>query len=306
MNKKLAAYLTERGLTVDKNRAYGVFNGFETNVEYRVFDNVTPLYLHFSCYTTDEQKRTVQQELNAAAVKYLKFAFSPYGLELGLNDLTLGKLLKRLDEILNKVCASLKDNGALGVGYCPVCGNALNFDQSKKCTVNGITVSIDNDCVDNINTLISAENKDFEEAPNNYLRGFLGAFIGGLVGVGVAVGFYAAGFISAISAFVAIFLGEFLYRKLGGKPNKMMVVILSVTTFVMMMLAVVAIYLVAAAIGAEKVGMDTFAYFKLCMQDEEISAAFTRELILTALFSALGCGYEIFMLLKRIKRKSNI
>ena len=306
MNKKLTAFLTERGLTVDKNNAYGMLDGYETNIVYRPFDNVSPLFFHISCYTTDEQKRAIQQTLNAASIKYLKFAFSAYGLEVGLNDLTLGKLLKRLGDVLDKICSTLTDNGALGIGYCPVCGNALDFEQSKKCNVDGLTISIDNNCVDNINNLISAENKDFEAAPNNYLRGFAGAFIGGLVGVAIAVGFYVVGFISAISAFVAILLGEFLYRKFGGKPNKMMVVILSVTTFVMMMLAVVSIYLVAAAIGAGKVGMDTFAYFELCMKDAEISAAFTRELILTAVFSVIGCGYEIFMLVKRIKRKTNI
>lgn len=306
MRKKFADYFSEHGLTVDKNRAYGVFGGFETNVELRTFDNVAPVYLHFSCYTTDEQKRAIQQQLNAAAIKFCKFAFSAYGLELGLTDMTLGRLLKRLDEVLNKICSVLTENGALGIGYCPVCGKSLDFEQSKKCTVNGITISIDNDCVDNINTLITAENKEFDEAPNNYGRGFLGAFLGGLVGVAVAVGFYLAGFISAISAFVAIFLGELLYRKLGGKPNKIMVVILSVTTFVMMMLTVVGIYFVAAAIEGAKYGYGAAQSFLIVMSDSEAQGIFMRDLLLTVLFSALGCGYEIFMMMKRIKRKTNI
>ena len=306
MNKKLTAFLTEHGLTVEKNRAYGIFGGYETNVELRNFDNVSPFRVHISCYATDDQKRAIQQELNASAIKFFKFAFSGYGLEIGMNDFTLGRLIKRLDEVLGKVCATLTSNGALGSGYCPVCGEPLTADNSKKCNVNEYTITIDNKCVDNINALITAENKDFDEAPNNYLRGFLGAFLGSLVGVALAVGFYAAGFISALSAFVAIFLGEFLYRKLGGKPNKMMVVILSVTTFVMMMLTVVCIYLVAAAIGASQIGWDTIEYFQFCMEQPDILAAFIRELVLTAVFTALGCGYEIFMLLKRVKRKSNI
>jgi len=306
MNKKLTAFLTERGLTVNNNNAYGVLGGYETNVVYRMFDNVSPLYFHLSCYTTDEQKRAIQQELNAASIKYLKFAFSAYGLEVGLNDMTLGKLIKRLGDVLDKICSTLSANGALGIGYCPVCGNALNFEQSKKCTVDGLTISIDNGCVDNINNLISAENKDFEEAPNNYLRGFAGAFVGGLVGVAIAVGFYLAGFISAISAFVAIFLGEFLYRKFGGKPNKIMVVILSVTTFVMMMLTVLGIYFVASAIEGAKVGLGAFESFSIVMKNAEVQHGFILDMVLTVLFSALGCGYEIFMLVKRIKRKTNI
>lgn len=306
MNKKLTAFLTERGLTVDKNNAYGMLDGYETNVVYRPFDNVSPLFFHISCYTTDEQKRAIQQTLNAASIKYLKFAFSAYGLEVGLNDLTLGKLLKRLGDILDKICSTLTDNGALGIGYCPVCGNALDFEQSKKCNVDGLTISIDNNCVDNINNLISAENKDFEAAPNNYLRGFAGAFIGGLVGVAIAVAFYLVGFISAISAFVAILLGEFLYRKFGGKPNKMMVVILSVTTFVMMILAVVGIYFVASAIEGAKVGLGAFEAFSRVLSSAKGQRVFILDLVLTIIFSALGCGYEIYMLTKRIKRKTNI
>ena len=306
MNKKLTEFLTEHGLTVNNNRAYGVFGGFETNVELRTFDNVAPFYLLFSCYATDEQKRTITQQLNAQAIKFLKFAFSPYGLEIGLNDITLGRLIKRLEEVLNKICTILTENGALGVGYCPVCGNALDFADSKKCNVEGFTISIDNTCVENINNLIAAENKEFNEAPNHYGRGFLGALIGALVGVGIAIGFYAAGFISALSAFVAIFLGELLYRKLGGKPNKVMVVILSVTTFVTQILTVLGIYLVVCAQYTSQAGMGTFSLFLRMMQEPEFSALFFRDLALTIVFSAIGCGYEIFMLLKRVKRKTKI
>lgn len=303
MNKKLQESFSQAGITFVKNRGYGVVHGFETNV---IFSNLNPIVIHFSCYATDDQKRNVLQALAGEKIKFTQFSFSKFGLLLTINDWTAGTLAKRLLSVLETICNTLTSNGALGIGHCPVCGSALDFEQCKKCDVEGMSISIDNACVENINGLIDEENKAIDEAPNNYLRGFAGAFIGGLAGVALAVIFYVIGFISAISAFVAFFVGELLYRKFGGKPNAMMIVILSCTVFVMMILSVVGTYFVAAAMGASKVNMGTIEYFKLCMQDEEIRRGFVMDLVLTVVFTILGCAYEIYMLWKRIRRQKNI
>ena len=232
--------------------------------------------------------------------------FSPYGLSLGFNDITVNRLLKRLPEVLNSICNILTDNGALNSGYCPVCGNPLNESNSKKCNVDGFYITIENECVNTINTVIDADNKDFNEAPNNYLRGFLGAVIGGVVGAAVSILFYVIGLVSSIAAIVSIVLGAFLYRKFGGKPNAVMVLILSWTVFGMMILSVVGTYFVAAAIYAGDAGVSAIEYFKWCMQDEEIRRGFIVDMALTVLFTVLGCAYEIYMLWKRVKRQKNI
>ena len=303
MNKKLLEAFSQAGVAFEKNRGYGVVNGFETNVKY---GTVAPIIIHFACYATDEQKRTILKALAAEKIAFANFLFDKFGLGLLINDWTGGTLAKRLSTVFEKICNVLTSNGALGVGYCPVCGNALDYENCKKCIIDGMSISIDNTCVDNINGQIDAENKLMDEAPNNYVRGFAGAFLGGLVGAALSVLFYYIGFISALSAFVAFIVGELLYRKFGGKPNKVMVLIICCTVFSMMITSVLGTYLVAAAMGAAEVGMDTMEYFQLCMQDEEISLSFATDMILTILFTALGCGFEIYLLRKRMSRQKNI
>ncbi|MDE7464633.1 MAG: hypothetical protein K2M48_06345, partial [Clostridiales bacterium] len=159
-----------------------------------------------------------------------------------------------------------------------------------------------------INAVIAAENKDFAEAPNNYLKGFLGALIGGLAGVGVAVLLYVAGFVSSISAVVSIVVGTLLYRKFHGKPNKMMIVIVALTTIVLMAATVPAIYIIASGVSASKAGssmsaIEAFAYF---MEDPQYAGWFYGDLALVLLFSVVGIVFQIFVLARQIKRQKMI
>ncbi len=168
---------------------------------------------------------------------------------------------------------------------------------------------MDSDCVNNINAVITAENTEFTQTPNHYLRGFAGALIGGLAGGLVAAALYAVGFISSISAFISIILGAFLYGKFGGKQNKMMVVIVSVTTLLFMILSVFVIYLVATAIAVKDVGvpmgtLEAFVY--LMRNDPDVARAFWLDVILSVVFTALGIGYQIFILLKKVKRPKEL
>ena len=138
----------------------------------------------------------------------------------------------------------------------------------------------------------------------NGKSGFLGALVGGVAGFAVAFILYLCGVISAISAFVAVVLGAFLYKKFGGKENKMMILIVSVTSLAFMILAVFSVYLCAAGAAAKEAGlvMNAFEAFKTCMGVEEFSSAFTQDLIMTIVFSILSIVYEVVMLLRKVKR----
>lgn len=308
MNKKFTTFFTGYGLEVNGNFAYGNVNGYETNATVVMFDTVAPLRLHISFYATDDQKRNIEASIRNLALKFFSMQFSPYGLSLGFNDMTVKRLLKRLPEVLDKIYGVLAENGALTSEYCPVCGNKLEEETLKKCNVDGYTITLDNDCVNTINTVINEENQDFKNAPNNYLKGFLGAFIGGLAGVAVAVLLYVAGFVSSLSAVISIVLGAFLYEKFHGKPNKMMVVIVSLTTLVMLAATVPAVYIVAAGIAANEASVNISAIdaFNILMLDDEFSRMFYSDLALIILFSVLGTVFEIFVLAKRVKRKKSI
>ena len=162
MNGKLKKYFEGAGLHINGNYAYGMLNNYEINVQVRVLDTVAPVLIHVSCFTTQVQKMQIDAELRAEKIKQLNHQFTPYGITLGLNDFTVGALVKRLDRDLGKIFAIISQNGALGAGYCPVCGNPLDFADSKKANVEGFTISIDNTCVQEINAVIAEDEQEFQ------------------------------------------------------------------------------------------------------------------------------------------------
>lgn len=306
MYKKIAEFLSAQGMTVTKNTAYGIVRGYETNVAYNAIGTF-PVVFHISFHATDGQRGAIASVLQGARLKFFTMQFTPFGISFGINDLTGNRLVKRLPSILDLVYGALTSNEVSGAEYCPVCGNKLSED-SKSYEIGGATIRIDGECVNQINTVITEENKQFDAAPDNYLLGFFGALIGAVVGGLCSAALYAVGFVSALSAVIAVLLGAFLYQKFGGKPNKGMIVIVSLTTLVVMEISTFVIYLVASGIAANQAGlaMSALDAFLYCMRDAEFSRAFYLDLVLTFVFSALGVGLEIYYLAQKIKRAKAI
>lgn len=305
MNKKFKELVLGYGMTVNGNFAHGIVKGYETNAAIQVTETYDPVKIHISFYATEEQKRSIDAALTNAAIKRCRVTFSPFGLTLGLNDFTIGGLVKKLPAILDTVYAIISENGALGSDYCPVCGKPFEEGNTKDCNIDGFTIRLDNDCVEKMNSVITAENQQFENAPNNYLKGFAGAVIGGVAGAVCAFILYLIGFISAISAVVSVVLGAFLYEKFGGKPNKMMLLIVAATTVVFMLLSVIITYYMAAAIVSadpEFADYTTWTLFTAVLQTPE----FISDILYALLFSALGVGIEIYYKARKIKRRKNI
>lgn len=293
-------------MLVNGNTAYGSVGGFEANLNIALLDNISPVKLHISFYGTDEQKRAIDAALRNERIKYFRHQFTPYGILIGLNDFTVKRLAARLDKLLERICGILSENGAVGEGRCPVCGNELT--DATKCKPGWFEVMIDNACKDNINAVIDEENKDFKNAPNNYLRGFAGAAIGAAVGAAITVIFYLIGYVTAISAIVSVILGTFLYEKFHGKPNKMMLVIVSVTTLAFMVASIFGVYIGLAGYVAAKEGIDLSAFeaFGLLLEDADFATGFYLDLGLVVLFTALGMGVQIAYIVRKIRRQQNI
>lgn len=303
MNNKFENVLSPYGLTINGDYAYGNLMGYEANILARTL-NAPPFVMHISFYATNEQKTKIENELNQIANKYLKYKFTYYGITVNISDFTISKLVEKLPNYLQQITSILKNNEAVGFGHCPVCGNELTTENTKIITIDGFNVAVDEKCFGEINTVIEKKNEEFKNTPNNYLKGFLGALVGGVAGFAVAFILYLCGVISAISAFVAVVVGALLYKKFGGKENKMMIVIVSVTSLAFMILAVFTVYLYAAGAAAKEAGlvMNAFEAFKTCMGVEEFASAFFTDLALTIVFSVLSIVYEIVILARKIKR----
>lgn len=304
MNNKFEQCLVGCGLTVNGNNAYGVVKGYEVNATVNNRDMYYPVAVHISCYATEAQRADISAALkNRKDIKGIK-SMDDFGVLLRLTEFTTGKLLKRIPEILNAVTAMLEANGALGAQYCPHCGKQLGAG-AQKCDVDGMTVTLDSGCVGAVNTAIDNRNAEFEAAPNNYLRGFIGALIGGVVGAALVALFYVLGFVSVFSGIAATALGGFLYVKFGGKPNKMMIVIVAVTSLVFLVAALFITYIIAAGIEADKLGLYSLSAidaFKICLDDGEFRSAFFTDLALVIVFALLGVGLYAWQLAKNVKK----
>lgn len=309
MNKKLLTFCQSYGLTAEGDCAHGVLRGYETAVVWHKFDLSYPVRLYVSFYGSEEQKRAIESGVRKMAIPYSMVSVTSYGIVIGLNDaLTLGRLIKRLPTVIDGLFGLLQEQGVQGSEYCPVCGGLLAEKPSRQVQADGVTLTLHEECVGDINRAIEKENADFNAAPNNYLRGFAGALIGALGGVAVAVVLYIVGFISAISAVISMALGTYLYKKFGGKPDKIMIVIVALTTLVLMEIAVLVIYIVAAGIAATQAGLIISAWdaFVLLMGDSSFSGLIIADMLLTLVFSALGAGLEIYAISRQIKRKNTI
>lgn len=307
MNKLLKEFCEYKGLKVEKNSAYGVINNIEINVSYSALDSAAPVLIHFSFYGSDNDKRLISNMIAAERIKFLKIGADAYGISVGLNDITLGKLVKRLDSIIETVVKCIKSYDVKLSEYCPLCGNELT-NECKIYNVDGFSFKLDESCVSNINAVIEEENKDFDDSPNNYGKGLIGILLGALVGSIAYVILFMIGFISAICAFISIMLGVFLYKKFGGKQNAVMVVMAGIVTLLSLVGTLFVLYILAATglsleAGLNIVGIEAFTFF---MNDNAFATEFISNLAMTILFIVLGAGYEVTRLFKSVKRTEKI
>ncbi len=307
MNKKIKEYFENKGMKIQNEMGYGIINGYETNLVVRVLDNQAPVLLHISTFIPNEKKEAILNTIKNMHVKMLMVDFTAYGLLIGLNDITIGKLIKRLDDILNSIYAILTDFGALTKEHCPVCGDVLPEDAAIH-NVDGLQITLDEKCVEGINAAIEQANDEFEKAPNNRSRGFLGALIGALGGAVIYYILYLIGFISAISVVVGIFLGAKLYQKFGGKPDKIMIVIVTLVSFVVLLLTVFIIYVMASKGLVADYGFTStgFKAFKDMMTVKEFKSSFISDLAMTVVFTIAGGILEAVDMARAIKRVDKV
>ncbi len=308
MNKKLKTYFEGLGFSIQGNDAYGNLKGYEVSANVAMLDTVAPVKLHVNLYANIEVKAQMINAIKALNFKYFVVDADIYGIVLGFNDpLTVGKLLNRMPEMLDKIFEVFAKYEAKGIGYCPICGELLK-EESKQYKIEWCLITMDIDCVKNVNNVIENENKSFDETPNNYLKGALGAAIGAFVGAVAFIILFFIGYITSLTAFIAILLGAYLYKKFEGKQNYMMIVIVSVISIVAMLLAVFVIYFLFSQSLAPEYGFSSTGIkaFTDMMTIRDFSSEFTSNLGMTFFFTIIGVAYEIYALSKSIKRQGKI
>ncbi len=305
MNKKFAAALEEMGFKNTNGSFTQKKGGYCISANLLFNGNMSFLCIHVSFYADDTKKNSIVSDIEALKIKMVKVLATPYGVMLQINGMTNKTILTKAKENLDSVLSIIKNYDVLGENYCPVCGEEFGVDDFDYRVIQGMSIKLHKHCIDAINEEIDKEKAEFDSLPNNYLKGFAGALIGGLVGAILTIVIYYTGFISALSSIVAIFLGTFLYQKFQGKPNKMMILIVSLTTFVLIIASIFGVYLFEAGKAAKEAGLNINAFdaLKILMKDSEIKNAFTLDLVLTCVFTLVGIGFEVFTVMKAMKDK---
>lgn len=307
MNKKLAAALQQHGMTVTGNSAYGTVHGYEMSLRAPSPMEQSAYFLHVSFYASEEKKQEAANEIARFGNK-LRVENSAYGLTITLPQpvFTLNPLIEAIGVLFEKLPALFKQKEIPGADVCPYDGNPMT-ENSKRCVMNGFFVTLNNDCIGSINKAIEEENRLFANAPNNYLQGICGALVGGVVGAALVIALYFMEYVASISAIIAVMLGAFLYRKFGGKPNAVMIVIVSVISLIFILIG----YYAAVIIDIiSEFSLDFGSAVELLnlnlAENPEFSKLFYTNLALLLVFTALGIGVMIFSLVRQIKRPKNI
>ncbi|MBP5407541.1 MAG: hypothetical protein J6Y42_00190 [Bacilli bacterium] len=308
MDKKITEVLLRMNFKIEGNGAIGIVDGYEVSCIFNKFAN-PPFFCHISSYIEDAKKTKVLQEIKNLGIPYFVPSLTRVGVMFNLNAFTYKKFLIIVEGVIRNVVEILKNNDCLGSEYCPATAKELDVDK-ELCLVNGFPVTLSSEGRDLLNAEIEKENKEFEEAPNNYLKGTAGAIIGALVGALCVIILGLVGFVSAVSAVVSVALGSYLFTKFGGKANKMMVLIVCLSTVIALTLGIYALYLITLHMEIVNNGILDKNVFQLFNEafasNDEFRRLFIKDAVLNLVFTVVGLIAMIFTLRNKVHRDSTI
>ncbi len=319
MNQNWVSLLADFGLTPKPDgSAEGIVRGYACSAAFQPTRTgrdiaMAQVRFHIAYYGTAEQRNTVFQALSETLPKQVHvptrvlLAQTPCGVSIGfVGGFTVNGILKQVPDVLNSLFATLSTAEVQGAEVCPLCGESFDPAQAVRIPVTGaLTASCHAECAQTYHTNLQiqaqADAQAFAELPRNYGKGAIGALIGGLAGFAVALFLLYMGYIAAISAFVSLFAAVALYRKFGGHPDKMMVILTTVITFVAMIAALYCGYLLMISKSLAEEGITDVSAtqaFRLFMEDAEFSGEFYKDLIMMLVFSVIGTIFEIVNLFR--------
>lgn len=310
MNKHIINVLSNYDFSYEKNRGYGHINGYEVNVVINNAMAAGPLFF-FSTYLSQTKKNDFIIKLREKKFKLVQANAFDFGIVVLIGSATGGTFEKKFANVLSQILEILEELEAPKSEICPQSGEQLVDEESRLADIPNlnIKVKLTNKAIEALNVTIEQYNENFEVAPNNYLQGFGGIAIGAAAGFLMTIIFSLIGIISVFSPLVAIYLGVYLYKKFGAKPNAIMIVMSFVATFAAIMVALIIVYLLAAtglavSDGYNYTGFIAFTYY--LRNSDEFSSSFFYDIFMNIIFILLAEGVSIFSLVKGIKKPEKI
>ena len=306
MNKKIIEALQEYNFTFNGNTGYGKINNYEVNIINNPASN-GPVFL-FSTYLTLEQKQAFVNILKKSKIKMLVPNYFEFGVLVQIGAMTGNSFKKNFPSTIQVILDTLEMIHAPKDDICPVIGKAFegDFDYYVE---DGMKIKISKEGITSYNEEVVKANEEFEEMPNNYLKGFGGILLGAIIGLVIQFVLSLIGFVSAISALVAIYLGTRFYVKLGGKPNFVMAIMSIATTTIVLLGSLFILYFISASgycseLGLSLTGVDAFKY--ALNNVEGFKSGVIYDMLINLLFIIIGAVGSIYSLKKTVNRPKEI
>ncbi|MDE7105620.1 MAG: hypothetical protein K2O22_00465 [Anaeroplasmataceae bacterium] len=298
MTRNLITFLTGNNFSIEQESAYSFINGYQVSIRQ------TPnLAVQIFSFLEEEQIQSVTSYLkeNNKVLHISSFDVTPLG--VCINIASLNTLMEALEKITN----FLSLQNAKNQQYCPVTGEEFIEETKQKVQYNQFVVFINEASVEILNAQIEAAEQDFQNAPNNYLKGALGAIIGGALGaiVWVVIGAFT-GFMSGWIAFLIAFLAGLGYDKMKGKPTNMKFVVAAVVTLCYAILSMIVVYILLVKTAMNQYNLEgnpISVLFELMELDDRVKTAFIIDMVLALLFGVFGVFFSYFQMKKTLHKK---
>ncbi len=306
MNKKLEQFAAKYNFALEKNRMHGTFNGYAVSAYgWSGMSTICLVGIHVFLGTKAGE---VMNQFTLRLKKQLRLqqiGLDSSGVYFAFVPMTMGSMLKRLDEIFSAVTECLRSLEIDG-SVCPYCGQPM--EESIEVEDMHCRFRAHEQCFEGKRSQVQEAEKAEEELPNNYGRGILGALVGGLLGCVIFVILYMLGFVASISSFVGMVLGAVLYSKFGGKNNKVKILFVCIVPFIMILLTFYFcnVYTVAQAMAEEGImGSASSMFWLLVQENEEVRSAVMSDFAVTLLFTIIGIVVNIGWMIGQQKKISS-
>ncbi len=309
MQKCITNALANYNFVYSGNNGYGRIDGYEVNVFNNPMDT-GPIFA-FSTFLPQSKKNDFITSVNSLKISLVQADAFEFGVMVKIGAMTGKQFEKKFPNVIEQILRILQELEAPKADVCPQSGETLDAENCKLATMPNTNFKfyLSQNAIETVNSGIEKSNEDFQNAPNNYLKGFIGIAIGAIAGIVVAFVAGLMGYITSFAPLVSIFLGVFLYKKFGGKQNHMMIIMSLGTTLVAIVGYLLALYIIVAnqAVAEINLALSGFDALKFCLENApEFKEAFVSEITTNAIFFLIAGGASIANLLKMIRRPKNL
>lgn len=305
MNKKWKEYAAANGLFCDKNQCYGTLYGYQVSISLGSVNSMALMYrvgVHVNFGTHAQEVYDYLAVQNKKKYKISQVSIEDNGIYMLLPG--TGGMVERVDALLHEFTDYLNSLGLDGT-VCPYCGQTM--ETSVLAEDNGGFFRTHESCLEQRLQSAVAVEKMEAELPNNYWNGFAGALVGGLLGCVIFAVLFAIGYVAFISSLLGAIAASFLYTKFGGKNNVVKIVIVSVVTFIMIIITFFVCYFVQVSALMQEAGISGNAaavFFQLLAEDADVQKEVWYNFALTIVFTGVGIAYNIVSLVRQQRKVS--